>query len=138
MKRIILLVLSVVAALACMGALCSGPSNGPLGPIGPTPIDTTGVKVLDSVTQVSISVLVREWDKNILKLKSSTGASVYFFNTDTTLITDSTGYVNTVFSVDSTPFRYGYEVTKDGFEKWTYNNWEENFRIVDEVILLKE
>ena len=66
------------------------------GPLNPPPIDTTDVKALDSVTQVSISVLVWEWDKSTLKMSSSVGASVYFFNADITVITDSTGYANAV------------------------------------------
>ena len=138
MKKIIPLILIVTAALVCMGSLCGGPHNGPLGPIGPIPIDTTDVKALDSATQVSISVLVWEWDKSTLKMSSSVGASVYFFNVDTTVITDSTGYVNAIFEVDSIPFSYGYEVTKDGFTKRTYTNWEESFRIVDRLTIYKE
>ena len=138
MKRIIPLILIVVAVLVCMGSLCGGPHNGPLGPIGPTPIDTTDVKALDSVTQVSISVLVREWDKSVGKGQLSVGASVYFNNADTTVITDSTGYANAIFKVDSIPYKYDYEVTKEGFEKRTYTNWEEDFRIVTSIFIDKE
>ena len=115
--------------------LCDMSSHN--GPDNYNPIDTTSVLHLDTVAIISISVLVREWDKKTATSQLSQGAAVKFTNNGLVILTDSTGYARTTFSVDSIPFRYGFEVTKDGYSHDSYNGWEEKKVILDKSIIDK-
>ena len=100
-------------------------------------IDTSNIKYLDSAMSISIIVAVTEWDKATHSGKPSVGASVHFVNSDTTVITDSTGCANAFFAVDSIPFEYSYEITKEGFKKCYYSSWEKNANIRSDMIINK-
>lgn len=133
MKRIIPLILSLLASLACMGSLCDISSHN--GPQNINPIDTMQVQHFDTLANVSITVMVREYDKSIQKAVPTSGANVHFINSDTSVITDSTGNASAYFKTDSLPFQYKYEVTKNGFEKYYYKGKGSNLRINDNVLL---
>jgi hypothetical protein len=135
MKKLFMLFLIVLAALACMGALCDMSSHN--GPQNNNYIDTTNITYLDVPVNVSISVLVREYDSSIQKLIPSIGASVHFDSTTTIVSTDSSGYANGFFQAKTMPFKYGYEVNKKGFNKLIYQNWEKNLIIVDKTTIYK-
>lgn len=118
-----------------MGALCDMSSHN--GPQNNNNIDTTTVKHLDTTAKVSISVLVWEYDKNTQTQQKSIGASVYFNFVDTTIYTDSSGYAQLVFGVNTMPFKYGYIINKDSFQKRTYSNWKNDLKIIENVTLYK-
>lgn len=135
MLRITTVLLLLLAMLICMSSLCDISShNTPYT----NPADTMTVIHLDTLANISISVLVREYDQNTQSQQLSYDASVHFYNADTTINTDSTGYAHLVFGVDSMPFSYGYEVTKEGYTKRTYNKKETNNRIIDKITIYKE
>ena len=133
MKRLIPIFLSLLAAFTCMGMLCDTASHN--GPTNYTPFDTTAVKHLDTAALVNIRVFVEQYDKQTTSLQPSVKASVHFINSDTIILTDSTGYARATFAIDSIPFKYSYEVNKDGYRKRSYNGWDKEVVIFDEIIL---
>ena len=135
MKRLIPISLSLMAAFTCMGMLCDMSSHN--GPDNYNPIDTTSVLHLDTVAIISISVLVREWDKKTATSQLSQGAAVKFTNNGLVILTDSTGYARTTFSVDSIPFKCSYEVTKDGYSHDYYSGWAEGNALFGQAVIDK-
>ena len=129
-EKLIMIVSLLVASAGLMAVMCDyGSHNGPTNPT--TPLDTTEITYLDSILKVTITFNVFEWDSTIPQWIPLMGASIHIINSDTTVLTDSAGYAAAFFTVDSTPYQYSFEVTKNGFEKRLVKNWAEGDSIHD-------
>jgi hypothetical protein len=134
--RIIASLILLLSMLACMGLLCDMSSHN--GPINNDSVDTTTIQHLTSPVTINISVLVRELDSTGQELISSKNTTINFFSTGEKNITDVTGYVKTSFNTDTMPFKYSYEVVKNGYKKVVYTAWENKTTISNKITIYKE
>ena len=96
---LVLFLWSLLVSSAC-------PGNGPYPTYGDSGnIDTTKITVLDEPVEIKLSVSVREYDFTIYRHVPLEGAAVHYFNADTTIMSDSTGYTGITFLTNTMPYK---------------------------------
>jgi len=85
---LLLFLWSIINSSAC-------PGNGPYPYSDSGRIDTTQIRELDQPLSINMQVSVREFDYTNYKFLPVESAAVHYINADTTIFSDSNGYVNT-------------------------------------------
>ncbi len=114
---LVLFLWSLLVSSAC-------PGNGPYTTYDTGTIDTTQIKELEQPLTINMQVRVREFDFNIYQSVPVESAVVHYFNADTSILSDSNGYTNVNFLTYTTPFKFSYEVSKEGFVSVSGSNWD--------------
>ncbi|NLG18739.1 MAG: hypothetical protein GX556_15530 [Fibrobacter sp.] len=108
---------SIINSSAC-------PGNGPYPYNDTGRIDTTQIRELEQPLTINMQVSVSEFDFTIHESVPVESAAVHYFNADTTIYSDSNGYTNASFLTYTTPYKYSYEISKEGFVSASGSNWD--------------
>ena len=133
MKKFLIIVLTLMAAAVLMAVDCEyGSHNGHY-------TDQFETKYFDEPLQIYLSVKVITTNSQNENNMPVSNAAVHFFNSDTIILTDTAGYAGTSFFIDSVPFKYGYDIKKNGYKYYFVNmNGIDTVSQISQVVKLVE